>query len=72
MRGGSHFDGGSGRAESLNRPARGEGVPMRAKCDECQEATNLPRRRAKVLAGALRGLFGMVCMRCAAKREKAA
>lgn len=58
-----------GGFESGNRSVRGEG--MSARCDECQTNSLANRRRAKVLRGPLRGLRGMVCNHCIAKREPA-
>jgi hypothetical protein len=71
MRGGNSYDGGSARHETLTRPPRGSGLAMQAKCDECQAETAMPRRRAKVLSGPLRGLAGMVCRTCIQKRGAA-
>ena len=61
---GTAIDGGSARKETLTRPARGHGHAVGARCDECQVSTFQPRKRAKVLSGALRGMAGMVCVRC--------
>lgn len=71
MKGIHGHDVGSGRHETLTRPPRGNGLTLQAKCDECQAETAMPRRRAKVLAGPLRGLFGMVCRTCIEKRGAA-
>ena len=58
------IDGGSARHETLTRPARGEGLAMSAKCDECHRDSMVTRRRAKVARGPLRGIYGMVCRHC--------
>ena len=60
-----------GGFESGTRSVRGEGMAMSAQCDECQTNSLANRRRAKVLRGPLRGLRGMVCGHCIAKREPA-
>lgn len=64
--------GGGGRYESERRLSGGPGMVCAGRCDECQADSGLAgRRKAKVLRGPLRGIFGMVCARCMALRAKA-
>lgn len=50
--------------------ASGVGLHMTAKCDECHFNGGARRKRGKVKAGPLKGLFGMICQKCCDKREK--
>ncbi len=47
----------------------GVGMHITCRCDECQRDGVTSRTRAKVKAGPLRGLFGMVCKPCLEKRR---
>lgn len=50
----------------------GLGMQITSKCDECHAESITHRKRAKVLHGPLRGVMGLVCSKCLAKREKVA
>ena len=50
----------------------GLGMQITSKCDECHADSITHRKRAPVLRGPLRGVMGLVCGTCLAKREKVA
>ena len=61
-----------GRLEHGPMPAPGPGLPAVGRCDECGRDSAAGRARAKVKAGPLRGIHGMVCGACIGQRLKAA
>jgi hypothetical protein len=59
-----------GGYEAEHKTPAGAGMCITGRCDECGQDGHASRRRAKVAAGKLRGLHGMVCVHCLAKRTK--
>ena len=63
---------GGGRYEPQHQSISGPGMQSNARCDECGKDGHAGRRKARVKAGPLRGISGMVCVRCLDKRKAAA
>ena len=66
----SRDDSHGGRYEPMTRPGPSAGLAVTGRCDECQRDSARGRGRAKVRRGPLRGLAGMVCGACIARRAK--